>query len=97
MKKRPVLFAENKKAQSVQSAAGAKVRSYPVAADPAAPFIPKHVKLCLRRTPVRAAYGKYSDFHGNGCCDGFAPYFPLIRQERCAEPYACYELVNILL
>ena len=28
--------------------------------------------------------GEYSDCYGNGGCDGFAPYFPLIRPE--AEP-----------
>ena len=26
--------------------------------------------------------GEYSDCHGNGGCDGFTPYFPLIRTKR---------------
>ncbi len=26
--------------------------------------------------------GEYSDCYGNGGCDGFAPYFPLIRIKR---------------
>ena len=26
--------------------------------------------------------GEYSDCYGNGGCDGFAPYFPLIRMKR---------------